>query len=270
MKKLVFFLSLGISAAAFSQQNDSSTVDACFKKADFRCAEAGYQALATKETNGKLKAGFYNNLGISQRRLGKTSLAFKSFENAIKANPQDLSAYINLSSLHQQKGDKAKALEYVRLGLMIDDSNADLKITRAKVYEDQKKNDLADAEYKNLVASSPDNLIARTNYAVFKKNNGKLEEAMKYYNQLISKKPESLLYNNRADVFLAMNKYKEATADIEKAIKLDPKFSQSYVTKSKIQFATGKDKDACTTLEKAVATGYEKYLIGELLKKCGK
>lgn len=270
MKKLVCILSVVMSATAIAQQNDSSAADACFKKSDFRCAEAAYQELAVKETNGRLKAGFYNNLGTSQRRLGKTSLSFKSYENAIKSNPQDLPAYVNLSSLHQQKGSKEKALDYVRLGLLIDDTNADLKMIRAKVYEDQKKNDLAEKEYAQLIASAPENLIARTNYAVFKKNSGKLDDALKDYNNLISEKPESLLYNNRADVYLAQKKYKEASADVEKAIKLDPKFAQSYVTKSRILFETGKEKDACTTLDKAVSAGYEKYLIGDLLKKCGK
>ena len=139
---------------------------------------------------------------------------------------------------------------------------------RAKVYEDEKKNELADREYQDLIQNAPENLIARTNYAVFKKNTGKLEEAMKDYNQLISEKPESLLYNNRADVYLAMKKYSAASADIEKAIKLNPKFSQAYVTKAKIQFETGKEKDGCATLDKALKSGYETYLISDLLKKC--
>lgn len=261
-------MAIGAMVFAPAQLQDSKAADECFKKADYKCAESAYASLADKERIGKLKAQFYNGLGTSQRRLGKTQQAFISYQNALKSDPNSLDTYINLSSMHAQWGNKQNALDFAAKGLLLDSENADLYLTRAKVYEELKKNDLAEKEYKHLISIAPDNLIARTNYATFKMNSGKLDEALKDYNALIAEKPESLLYNNRASVYLAQKKYKEAVADVDKAIKLDPKFSLSYVTKARIQFDTNRATDACLNLEKAVKTGFEKYLINDLLKKC--
>lgn len=268
MKKILFLGSVFCFALSTAQLQDSKAAAECFKKADYPCAEAAYKILADNERIGKLKAEFYNNLGTAQRRQGKNEDAFSSYINALKADANSLLTYTNLSSIHAQRGSKQKALDYANQGLILDSENQELYITRAKVYEDLKKNDLAEKDYQYLISIAPENLIARTNFASFKKNQGKLEDAMKDLNELISQKPESLLYNNRADVFLAMKKYKEASADADRAIKLDPKFPLSYVTKARIFFETNKNTDACINVDKAVKTGFEKYLIQDLLAKC--
>lgn len=271
MKKLLPLFLFIFSVFIFAQPAKNalkSKAEECFKKSDFKCAENLYKQLLEDEYNAALQANYFNNLGTSQRRLGKTELAFISYDSAVKANPQDINSYINLGSLHSQKGNKEKALNYIKLGLMLDDQNPDLYLIRAKVYEDQKKMDLAEADYKNLISFQPENMIARSNYAIMKKNAGRYDEALKDYTQMITEKPESLLYNNRADVYLNMKKYKEALADVQKAITLDAKFPVSYVTKAKILFETNKSADGCNSLNKAVELGYEKIFIYGLLKKC--
>lgn len=265
----IFIFSIGIAAQP-ARVALRTKGEECFKKADYKCAETIYTQLLQEEFNSTLQSNYLNNIGTSQRRLGKTSLAFATFDKALKSNPQDINTYINISSLHNQKGDKEKALQYIKLGLMLDDQNADLYLTRAKIYEDQKKNDLAEKDYLNIISFQPENIIARSNFAIMKKNAGKYDDALKDYTQMISEKPESLLYNNRADVYLSMKKYKEALTDVQKAITLDPKFPLSYVTKAKILFETKQDIEACKSLNKALATGYDKVLIFDQLKKCDK
>lgn len=268
MKNILLLSALGISSLFYAQMQDRKAADDCFNKGDFRCAESEYLKLAEKEKIGKIRGQFYNALGTSQKRLGKTSEAQKSYENAIKFSPDSAEGYVNLSNLHRQKKDLQKALQLVERGLLINYDNADLFLARAKVYEDLKKIDLAEKDYQQILGADPENFMAKTQYAVFKKDQGKLDAALKDYNQLIAEKPESLLYNNRADVFLAMKKYKEAQADIDKAIKLDPKFGMSYVTKAKILFETGRAKDACTNLDKALANGIDRFIVSELTQKC--
>lgn len=270
MKKLANFLFLIFLGMFPAQIQDTKLADDCYKKGDYKCAEKAYSELADKERIMKHKSKHYNNLGLVQRMLGKTDLAFKSFENAWKFDTTNLDAYINLSALHLQRGSKTKALDFANQGLNLNPENQDLMITRAKIYEELKKNTEAENDYKAAIALNPQNIVARANYAAFKKNNGKFEEALKDYNQIISEKPESLIYNSRADVYLLLKKYKEASIDVEKAIKLDPKFPLSYVTKAKIQFETGKKNEACENLNKSIATGIDKYFILELLKKCEK
>ena len=269
-KHFLFFSLLASFSGMYSQLQDTQLAEECFKKADYKCAETAFAALAEKEQIGKLKSKFYNSLGTSQRRQGKVALAFKSYENALVSDPENIQSYINLSSFHSQKGNREKGLDYAAKGLIIDSQNQEILLIRAKIYEDLKKYDLAEKDFQNAISSAPENMIPKTNYAAFKKSRGKFEEALKDYNQLLAEKPESLIYNNRADTYLAMKKYKEALADVEKAIKLDSKFSLTYVTKAKILFESGRHSEACNALDKALEYGFQKYMIRELLKKCKK
>ncbi|MEI7488116.1 MAG: tetratricopeptide repeat protein [Chryseobacterium sp.] len=267
MKKHLLILGLAFSSLNFYAQ-DAKTAEECFKKADYKCAEEQYSKLAEKEQIQKFQSDYYNYLGISQRRLGKTALAFKSYEAALRANPVSASVYANLASLNSQRGSKAKALDYIDKGLQIEPENVDMYLTRSKIYESQEKKDLASKDLNQILSFASDNIYAKTGLANLKKNSGDLEGALKDYNQLISEKPESLLYNGRADVYLKMKKLKEALVDVNKAISIDPKFSQSYVTKALILFDAAKPKEACTTLDKAVSLGYEKGLLADYYAKC--
>ncbi|WP_143883741.1 tetratricopeptide repeat protein [Chryseobacterium binzhouense] len=270
MKKQLLFFSIALSALHFVSAQDKKTAEECFKKADYQCAEEQYSKLVLTEHIQRYQSEYYNLLGTSQRRLGKTAQAFKSYESALRSDPKSVSVYENLASLHNQKGNRTKALEYINTGIRIEPENAELYLTRSKIYNNLGKKDLAMEDLKHILTFAPDNIFARTGLANLKKNNGDLDGALKDYNQLLSEKPESLLYNGRADIYLKMKKTKEALADINKAITIDPKFSQSYVTKAAILFETGKDKEACTNLEKAVAAGYEKVLLQEYNAKCSK
>ncbi|MDR6525832.1 tetratricopeptide (TPR) repeat protein [Chryseobacterium rhizosphaerae] len=265
-KPLLLLTSICFSLNFYAQ--DKKIAEECFKKADYKCAEEQYSKLAEKEQIQKFQSEYYNNLGTAQRRLGKATMAFKSYESALIANPMSAPVYANLASLHSQKGNKAKALEYVEKGLQVDPENTDLYLTRSKIYDSQGKKDLAIKDLNQILTFAPDNIFAKTGLANLKKNSGDLDGALKDYNKLIAEKPESLLYNGRADVYLKMKKYKESLTDANKAISIDPKFAQSYVTKALVLFDTAKPKEACENLDKAVTFGYEKAVLADYYAKC--
>ncbi|PQA95078.1 hypothetical protein B0A69_06405 [Chryseobacterium shigense] len=267
MKKSLLLTALICSSFSLYAQ-DKKMAEECFKKADYKCAEEQYTKLAEKEQIQKYQSEYYNSLGTAQRRLGKTVLALKSYESALKANPLSAPVYANLASLNSQKGNKTKALEYISEGLSIDAENPEFYLTRSKIYDSQSKKELAINDLKQILTFAPDNIYAKTGLANLKKNSGDLDGALKDYNQLISEKPESLLYNGRADVYFKMKKPKEALTDVNKAISIDPKFAQSYVTKALVLFDTAKPKEACENLNKAVSLGYEKAVLADYYTKC--
>lgn len=267
-KLLLLVVSISFPSGLYAQ--DKKQAEECFKKADYKCAEEQYSKLAEKEQIQKFQSEYYNNLGTAQRRLGKTTQAFKSYESALKTNPMSAPVYANLASLHSQKGNKVKALEYIEKGLQVDDKNPDLYLTRSKIYDNQGKKEQAMQDLNQILTFAPDNIFAKTGLANLKKNNGDLNGALKDYNTLIAEKPESLLYNGRADVYFKMKKYKEALSDVNKAVSIDPKFAQSYVTKALILLDTAKPKEACENLDKAVNLGYEKAILAEYYTKCTK
>lgn len=264
-------LLLGILALVFSVKTmaqDKKTAEACMQKADYVCAEEQYGKLAQAEQIQKYKSEYLLNLGLAQRRSGKIPAAFKSFESAMIANPLSPKVFAQLGILHQQKGSKTKALEYLDKGIALDDKNSEMYLTRAKVYESLGKKDLAEKDLKQVLTFDTNNILAKSGLANFKKRNGDLNGSLKDFNQMISEKPESLLYNGRAELFLKMNRPKEALADITKSLTLDAKFAQTHYIKAQILQATGNTKEMCASLNKAIALGFEKALVKEQLGKC--
>ena len=100
MKNTLFFLAL---ATLSLHAQDKKIAEDCFRKADYKCAEEEYSKLVQTEKIQKFKSEYYNYLGTSQRRLGKTNAAFKSYESALKADPMSAAVYANLGSIHGQK-----------------------------------------------------------------------------------------------------------------------------------------------------------------------
>lgn len=268
--QLLLFTLAASSAVHLFHAQDKKIAEECFSKANYKCAEEQYTKLAEKEQIQRFQSEYYDKLGTSQRRLGKTAQAFKSYDSALKSNPKSVSVYENLASLNNQKGSKTKALEYINTAITLEPESANLYLLRSKIYDNLGKKDLAQKDLQYVLSIAPDNIFARTGLANLKKRNGDLEGALKDYNQLISEKPESLLYSGRGDIYLKMKKTKEALADVNKSISVDPKFAQAYVTKAQILFDTAKPKEACTNLDKAVSLGYEKSLLQEYYAKCEK
>ncbi|MDH6253292.1 tetratricopeptide (TPR) repeat protein [Chryseobacterium sp. H1D6B] len=158
MKKHLLLAVLTFTSLHFYAQ-DKKTADECFKKGDYKCAEEQYAKLAPSEKIQQIQSEYYNNLGTAQRRLGKTALAMKSYESALKANPMSASVYANLGSMNSQKGNNEKALNYINKGLQIDAENADMYLTRSKVYDNLGKKDLALQDLNHILTFAPDNML---------------------------------------------------------------------------------------------------------------
>lgn len=90
MKKHLLILSLVATSFNFFSAQDKKIAEECFKKADYQCAEGQYSKLVLSEHIQKYQSDYYISLGTAQRRLGKTTLAFKSYESALKSNPKSI------------------------------------------------------------------------------------------------------------------------------------------------------------------------------------
>jgi tetratricopeptide (TPR) repeat protein len=64
--------------------------------------------------------------------------------------------------LHNQKGNKTKALEYINTGISLEPESANLYLLRSKIYENLGKKDLAQKDLQYILSFAPDNILART------------------------------------------------------------------------------------------------------------
>ena len=82
-----------------------------------------YQAAVKFARNSKLEARAYNNLGYAYRDLGDYPDALKSFEQAVKANPEFGGAWISLGITAQKSGDLPKAITAYSQGMRVQPSD---------------------------------------------------------------------------------------------------------------------------------------------------
>jgi tetratricopeptide (TPR) repeat protein len=140
--------------------------------------------------------------------------------------------------------DSAKALK-------LDPRWIDLYLTRANIFRNQGKEDLALAEAASVAAANPDeayaHVVSANIYSAFKKR----PEAMRAFDRAIALKPEAYVYLNRS---LARPPEDVAArqADIDAAIKLEPNSGEALAMKAALQVEAGKFTDAVETYSKAV------------------
>ncbi len=87
----------------------------------------------------------WNNLGICYERLGQLDRAIWAFENAINRNPGWVPAYLNLSGVHQKRGDLDAASQTLQKAVSVcsGPERIDIYDKLARSYFLQKKYDLA-------------------------------------------------------------------------------------------------------------------------------
>ena len=268
MRKNLLPLLLMIATFSYGQGQNTDAAAKCFQDKDYRCAAELYSKIADKEKIARKRAEYLNQAGISYKAMGKNAEAQKSFEAAIKFSPTYAQAYENLALLHRARSGADSGLEILNRGLQYNPDNADLLLARARYYQYQKKNDLAEKDFRMAIDLMPEKNLYKIAYAGYKKDMGKYAEALTDFNLMLSDKPESILYASRADLFLAQKKYKEALADVDKALTLDPKSAYGQFVKAKILFQQKKTAEGCALLDKAIKNGLDPLVAAELADKC--
>ena len=70
----------------------------------------------------------HNNLGVANRKLGKSSEAAKNFEKAIETNPNYILAILNLGLTHKDLGQYEESSFCFERVLAIDPNNDQAKV----------------------------------------------------------------------------------------------------------------------------------------------
>ena len=148
----------------------------------------------------------YNNLFLASLRLEDTESQIKYLKKSIDLNVNDPQIYINLSNIYSKQGDFDKALNYIKLGQDMFDSDMTLINTEIDLLMKMGKSEVEIIE-KLSEAIDLDNFnellfIIRSQMYV---SIGSLNEAEKdLLNALELDPSSSIIYNNLASLYLSM------------------------------------------------------------------
>jgi tetratricopeptide (TPR) repeat protein len=135
-------------------------------------------------------ADAHNNLGIIYTDQGKYDLAKRSFQKAIKVDPEYLTAYMNIGVVYDKEGKYEESLEM----------------------------------YKTIVGKYPKYPLGLVNLGIGYRRLERYDEAMVYFKRAVEVKPDYAFgWGEVAYIHLQKKNYKEAIKTYKTALKYEPK-----------------------------------------------
>lgn len=174
-------------------------------------ALASYQEAKTLDpANAAAAAG----IGGVYESQNKTDLALQSYEEAVKLNPNLKEIYAPLGAIYYEKGEIAKADNYLSKAAPNEQTQYLIGMIRYKQNRD--------------------------------------EEAAAALKKSLEIKPSAEAHYYLGEVYDRMNITNESIAEYNEAIKLDPNYAEAYFDLGAAYYNRGRYEEAATTLEKAV------------------
>lgn len=233
MKKCIFTLvtlMLFCGAGAFAKKDNNKNSYAftrgqeCFSNDDYSGAAEWFgREIVDNPKNGM--AHFYlAMLHYAQKEYGT---ALNDVDKALKYLPKkdketrSLSFYCR-SNICLETGDTIGALADLGDAIGLDPSDTDLLYARGDIYYDQKKYDLADADYRKMIELEPGNVMAHMGLGRNAWDRKNYDEAERLFSYVIKLAPDyNSGYTFRGGVYMDLKKWPEAIDDLIKALAID-------------------------------------------------
>ncbi|MFD2717782.1 tetratricopeptide repeat protein [Hymenobacter monticola] len=205
-------------------------------KQDYAGAKASYNQLLGMNYKSTT---LYSRLYQMAKQQKDDAEAAKVLQQALAAYPNNKNFMLEDLNLALATGKGSDAIDKISKTIAADPSNSNLYAVRGSMYDQQKKSDLALADYKKAVELDPNNFDAQYNLGVY--NYNKAAEAytkaskmdLKTY-QASGKKVEA----EGKKYFLASVPY------FEKALELQPQDRNSLASLQKVYFRLGRTADS--------------------------
>ncbi|MBD2388613.1 serine protease [Cylindrospermum sp. FACHB-282] len=211
------------------------------------------QAIKLQPKNPNL----YNTKLFVLDDLTKYAEGETAINEAIKLNPR-ASYYSNRGSLYhdQKKWDLALA-DYTK-AIAINSEYASAYYNRGNLYHDQKKWDLALADYTKAIAINPEYASAYYNRGNLYNDQKKWDLALVDFTKAIAINPEDAeVYSNRGIVYADQKKWNLALADFTRAMEINPQLASAYRNRGNLYYDQKKWNLALADYTKAIAINPE-------------
>ena len=210
-------------------------------KQDLAGAKASYTQLLGMEAYKTKPApvNVYNRLlQIDQQQNDQAGMQ-EVLKQALAAYPNNKGFLIQDLNMSMGANGGAGALDKINKAIAADPTNSNLYAVRGSVYDQQKKNDLAQADYKKAIELDPNNFDAEFNLGIYNFN-----QAATLYTK--ASKMDLKTYQAKGKALEAEGKkYFEASVPyFEKALQLQPNDRNSASALQKVYYRLGRTADS--------------------------
>jgi tetratricopeptide (TPR) repeat protein/S1-C subfamily serine protease len=214
------------------------------------------EAIAALQQAVKSKPDFvlaWEKLSLGYRELKQLDKALVAINEAIRLQPNNPNLYnVKYGVLYGLK--RYEEAELVMTEAIKLSPRAAFYLNRGLVYDNQKKWELALADYNKAIAISPDYAKAYNNRGAVYNDQKKWDLALADFNKVIAINPKlAYLYNNRGAVYNDQKKWDLALADYNKAIAINPDYAEAYYNRGNLYSHQKKWNLALADYNKALA-----------------
>jgi tetratricopeptide (TPR) repeat protein len=138
------------------------------------------------KTLAKGDSGIYNNIGVTYLVMDNKQAAIAEFKTAIKLDPDNVSANMNLGYLALDSGDYALGKTTFEAALRSEPGNLEAKLGMAVAYRGTQDFDKSGKLYDEIIAADPHNQTAYFNAAILhEKYTKNYKKAAKYLDDFV-------------------------------------------------------------------------------------
>lgn len=205
-------------------------------KQDYAGAKAGYNQLLGMNYKS---VTLYSRLLQMAKQQNNTAEAAKVLQQALVAYPTNKSFMLEDLNMSLASGKGEDALAKINKSITADPGNSNLYAVRGSMYDQQKKTELAVADYKKAVELEPNNFDAQFNLGVYNYN-----RAADAYTK--ASKMDLKTYQVSGKKFETEGKryFESSVPYFEKALMLQPEDRNTLVSLQKVYFRLGRTADS--------------------------
>ena len=181
-----------------------------------------------RDLNENPKNGYsYSWIAMMRFEKGEYGKALTAANQALKYLPKKDTEYVLFGLTTRAKvylalGDTVKAMDDYATAIRTDPKNATIRDYRAQIYYEQKKYDLADADFQRMIESEPGNILGYMGLGRNANDQERWDDAVKLFDYVTKLASDySSGYAFRAESYLGLKIWDKATDDIITAMSLD-------------------------------------------------
>lgn len=210
-------------------------------KQDYAGAKTSYNQLLGMDAYKAKPApvAVYTRLLQIDRQDKNEADAQKVLQQALVAYPNNKAFLIEDLNMSMTGGNSTAALDKINKAIAADPGNANLYAVRGSLYDQQKRNDLAQADYKKSIELDPNNFDSEFNMGIYNFN-----QAANLYTK--ASKMDLKTYQLKGKPVEAQGKkYFEASVPyFEKALEIQPNDAGTISALQKVYFRLGRNADS--------------------------
>ena len=171
----------------------------------------------------------YNNRGAAYSDIGAYDCAIEDLNKAIELNPNDAKAYTNRGAAYSEKDENNRAIEDLNKAIALNPNNAKAHNNRGLAYLSTGAYDRTIEDLNKAIELNPNDAESYTNRGNAYGSKGENNRAIEDLNKAIALNPNNTeAYNNRGNAYSNTGAYDRAIADYNKAIELNPDYAEAY------------------------------------------